>query len=249
MVKILKLSIPATLLLIVISASAQQMSVPAPNTSSEIIENYSLEANSFIDALLKISAQFRLPLGVEWVKTEDTLKPVRFSRTHATLEEVMQSVVFSHAGYDWRLEDGIVHVFDTALLRDARNPLNTKLKHFGFSDCRQMVAPEAEVYLEIGLRNVVEPKIGGGWGASIGRGVDEPKLQLPCDDVSVRYVLNRIIAVSRQHIWIATFPERMTLNPTGFLEELPMYPPDADLNQPFWILLRWENPPLENMVK
>src|SRR5664279_1700392 len=112
----MKLSFPATLLLSVASVSAQQSSVQVPNSSADEVQGYSLEANSFIDALLKLSAQFQFPLGVEWVKSADMLKPVRFSQTHTTVKEIIQSVVSMHAGYDWRTEDGVIHVFQRDLV-------------------------------------------------------------------------------------------------------------------------------------
>jgi hypothetical protein len=51
--------------------------VQIPNPATVEVQNYALEADSFIEALLKISAQFHLPMGVEWVKTADTLKPIQ----------------------------------------------------------------------------------------------------------------------------------------------------------------------------
>jgi hypothetical protein len=239
--------ISLTLLAVSVRPSSGQASTQDPNPATDEVQNYSLDADSFIDALLKISARFQFPLGVEWVKSADTLKPVQISRNHTTAADMIQAVVSINAQYGWRQENGVIHVFDTALLDDTRNPLNINLKSFGFSDCRPMIAREAEVYLNMRLRDVVAPKIGVGWGASIGSSPDEPKLQLPCNDVSVRYVLNKIIAATKQHIWVAAFPEKITFTPTGFLEEVPMYLPGSD--QPFWILLRWGDPPPEKMVK
>lgn len=92
------------LFLFTVSLSGQ-----TPDLLTEPIENYSLYANSFIDALLKISAQFQLPLGVEWVKTADTMKAVRLSRSNTTAADVIQAMVSMNAGYDWRMEDGVVH--------------------------------------------------------------------------------------------------------------------------------------------
>src|ERR1035441_4742243 len=77
----MKLSFPVTLLLSVASALAQQSSLQFPKSSVGEVQSYSLEANTFIDALLKLSARFQFPLGVEWVKSADTLKPFRFSQT------------------------------------------------------------------------------------------------------------------------------------------------------------------------
>jgi hypothetical protein len=68
----MKSSLPALLWLIVASASAQ----PQPPSNAREVQDYSLQADNLIDALLKISAHFQIPMGVEWVKSADTLKPV-----------------------------------------------------------------------------------------------------------------------------------------------------------------------------
>ena len=246
----MKLSFPVTLLLSVASASAQQSSLQFPKSSIGEVQSYSLEATCFIDAVLKLSARFQFPLGVEWVKSADTLKPVRFSETYTTVADVIQSVVSRHAGYDWRTEDGVIHVFQRDLVKDSRNPLNITLDSW---PCRrEMIAREVEFHLDMGVRAVVAPKIeSGGWGASFGSNPAEPNFQFNCTDVSVRYVLNRIIKVSTQNIWIATFPKIMGLTRAGFLDEVPMfnlpYVPGQD--QPFWMMLRWGDLPLENMVR
>ena len=94
------------------------------------VDEYSLQANSFIGALLKISVRFLFPMGVEWVKSADTLKPVQFTRTHTTAADVIRMVVSMHAGYEWRMEDGVVHVFQRDLVKDRRNPLNITIDSF-----------------------------------------------------------------------------------------------------------------------
>ncbi|MGB7762685.1 MAG: hypothetical protein WBL61_22820 [Bryobacteraceae bacterium] len=238
----MKASFATAILLIAVSTSGQQL-------PSREVQDYSLEAPTFLEALLKASADFQFPLGVEWVKSADTLKPVQLSRSSVTAEEVIQAVVSMHAGYEWRLEDGVVHVFNTALMGAARNPLNAKLQFFGFTDCNPMIARMAEVYLEYNVRAVVAPKIGGGFGFSIGSGLGEPKIQFRCTDLSARYVLNKIVALSIQHVWIATFPAKTVLTPTGFLEEVPILGANWDRDEPFWVLRRWGDPPPEKLVR
>ena len=236
----MKTSFATAFLLVAVSALGQPL-------SPRSVQDYSLEAGTLLEALLKASAEFQFPLGVEWVKSADTLKPVQFSWSHATAADVIQAVVSAHTGYEWRLEDGVVHVFNTPLMGDTRNPLNAKLGFFGFTDCQPMIARMAEVYLEYNVRAVVAPKLGGGFGFSIGSSTDEPKIQFRCSDLSTRYVLNRIVALSIEHVWIATFPEKTTLTPTGFLEEVPILIPGSD--QPFWVLRRWGGPPPEKLVR
>jgi hypothetical protein len=50
---------------------AAQAQVPTPGNKK--VPSYSVQAGTFIDALLKISTRFELPLAVEWVKSADTL--------------------------------------------------------------------------------------------------------------------------------------------------------------------------------
>ena len=96
----MKFSLPATFLFIVAAASAQRPSVEVPNRLTDTIEDYSLQGTSFIDALLKVSARFQLPIGVEWVKSPDTLKSVSFSWSRATVKDVIETVVSAQAGYE-----------------------------------------------------------------------------------------------------------------------------------------------------
>jgi hypothetical protein len=240
----MKLSFPVTLLLSVASASAQQSSLQFPKSSIGGVQSYSLEANCFIDALLKLSARFQFPLGVEWVKSADTLKPVRLSQTYTTVADVIQSVVSRHAGYDWRTEDGVVHVFQRDLVKDSRNPLNITVKEFGWN--HKMILSEANTLLAQLVGQVVNPlPIGRGIGGSFPRDVGEPTFDLNIRDGSARSILNRIVTVSKVNIWVATFPSVAHPNPSGFLQ-----PTGAQNNNgPFWTMLRWGDPPLENMVR
>jgi hypothetical protein len=251
----MKLRFPATLLVVVVCAWAQQPSVQTPKSSTIEVEDYSLEAKSFIDALLKISVQFRLPLGVEWVKTEDTLKPVRFSWSHATATEVIQSVVSMHAGYDWRTEDGVVHVFKRDLVEDNRNPLNITIK--SFDEQPETVGWANNDLYQMVSHVVRHPGLHGSIGSVLG-GPDEPVFRFAAQNVTARSILNKIVtagllasAARMDRVWIVTFPETPVLSRTGFLEVVPMWNPKcvSDDTQPFWILIPWGDPPLENMVR
>src|ERR1019366_4220852 len=165
----MKLSFPVTLLLSVASASAQQSSLQFPKSSIGEVQSYSLEATCFIDAVLKLSARFQFPLGVEWVKSADTLKSVRFSQTHTTVKDIIQAVVSMHAGYEWRTEDGVVHVFQRDLVNDDRNPLNIVIKSFDEFDEQGYTVGWANTILFHKLRNVVRtPELSGvGLAASV----------------------------------------------------------------------------------
>src|ERR1035438_6743950 len=232
----MKLSLSATLVLIAASASAQQSSASAterrdlssvPSQFNSVhVSEFSLEANGFIDALLKISAQFRLPLGVEWVKTADTLKPVRFSQSNTTVADVIQTVVSTYAGYEWRMQDGIVHVFPRDLVNNSRNALNITIRSF---DERPETVGWANNDLDQMVSHVVRhPELFGISGSVLGY-PGEPVFRFAAQNVPARSILNKIVtaglatSVPRMNrIWIATFPEEPIFSRTGFFEVAPM---------------------------
>jgi hypothetical protein len=251
----MKLTATATLLLLGASTWAQQAPVKTPNPATAKIENYSLKANSFIEALLKISAQFHLPVGVEWIKTADTLKPVKFSRSRTTVADIIDSLVAMHAGYEWRTEDGVIHVFRRDLVKDSRNPLNITISSFD-------QAPETVGWANNNLDQMVSdvvrhPEVTGIAGSVIGY-PGEPVFSFASQNVSARSILNKIVTAGLassvpglQRVWIATFPESSVLSRTGYFETVPVWDPDAvpAQEQSFWVLLSWGHPPPEKMVK
>ncbi len=225
------ISLPVTLLLVAAST---------PSQPANVVENYSLEASSFLDALLKISAQFQLPMGVEWVKSPDTLRPIHFSRPRTTMTEILQAVVSAPAGYDWRMEDGVVHVFEHNLREDTRNPLNVVIKSFDEQ-------PETIGWANNNLHQMVDqvvrhPEQSGMSGSVLGY-PGEPVYNFAARNVPARSILDKIVLAGlsaspgMSRIWIATFPDPPAFTRVGFLEVIPTLP--ADQNQPYWNLRRW----------
>ena len=236
--------VPAIVVLFVTTAFAQQSSVMAPKALTVELQDVSLEATTFIEALLKVSAQFKFPLAIEWVKSAETLRPVRFSRQRASAGDVIRAVVAEQPGYGWRTDDGVVHVFQRDLMKDSRNPLNIIVKEFGWHD--RMIFSEANGLLAQLVSQVVNPlPIGRGIGGSFPSGVGEPTFDLNIRGGSARSILNSIVKASKLNIWVATFPSTANPNAAGFLQPIGATNHDG----PFWIMLRWGDPPPENMVR
>jgi|SRR5579863_1031977 len=249
------MKLTATLLLFAASAWAQQAPVQTPHSATDEVQNYSLEANSFIEALLKISTQFYLPMGVEWIKTADTLKPVQFSRSRTTVAEIIDSVVARYTGYEWRTEDGVVHVFQRDLVKDSMNPLNITISSF---DQALETVGWANNNLDQMVSDVVRhPEVTGIAGSVIGY-PGEPVFSFAAQNEKARSILSRIVTAGlsssvpgMQRVWIATFPAPSVLSRAGYFETVPVWDPDAVpvQEQSFWVLLSWGHPPPEEMVK
>jgi hypothetical protein len=111
-------------LVLLVSTAAVQVSAQDLTPERKPISSYSLDASSFIDALIKVASQFELPLAVEWIKSPN---PIRLSRSNTNASEVLEAVVSVQGDYVWQLENGIVHVFQKTMIDDPRNPLNVRI--------------------------------------------------------------------------------------------------------------------------
>jgi hypothetical protein len=190
-------------------------------------------------------------LGVEWVKTPDTLQPVQLSRVHTTLAEVIRTVVSIPAGYDWRDENGVVHVFQRELLDDRKNPLNVMIESF---DTRPVTTAWASASLDQLVSHAVRHPDLYGISLSVLSSPEEPVFVFSADHIPARTILNQMVRLepkspNMKQVWITTFPAAPEYSRTGYREVVPMLNPKFVPEQPFWILLRWGDLPLENMVK
>jgi hypothetical protein len=258
----MKVSAPALVVLIAASASAQRQQ---PSNASEV-QDYSLQADNLIEALLKISAHFQIPMGVEWVKSADTLKPVQIFRGYTNVKDIVDGVVFNYVGYECRMEDGAVHVFRRDLVSDNRNPLNVTIDSFEVKN----TVTWANVILFNKIQHVVRTPDSQGIAGSVGSSPDDPVFNFTAQNVPARFILNKVVTAGlnapvkpakaaepfetvrpAMRVWITTFPDTPTFSRTGYLEAAPMEDPKfvADDGQPFWNLLAWGEPPPEKMVR
>lgn len=223
-------------LALLVSIAAVQVSAQDLTPERKPVPSDSLQSSSFIDALFKVASQFELPLAVEWMKSPDTLKPIRLSRNYTNAGEALDAVVSAQSDYDWRLESGIVHVFQKTIVNDPRNPLNART-----------TLPDGN-WTVIDANNFLLQSIGP-LVDSIGPKVvpvpapfeEEPQFPLGAHDALVREVLNKVITASKKKIWVAIFPSDLPLTTKGFWDTTAMYDPRyiKPEDQPFWIFLRW----------
>jgi hypothetical protein len=224
---------------------AAPIQAQGPTRPSSAVPANTLQGTSFIDALIKIATRFELPLAVEWVQSADNLRPVRLDQRE-TASAMLEALVSGRSGYSWQLENGVLHVFERSLVSDPRNPLNIIVDKFPED---AVTVPYADSYLFETIREVVRPTGLPGIAGNLNAYSGERQFQIQIHNDSVREVLNKIIATSKMKIWIATFPEKQPLTYKGSFEATPMFDSRYVLahNQPFWIFLRWGDPPWKRM--
>ena len=166
---------------------AVPLQAQGPTRPTGTLPANSLQATSFIGALIKIATRFELPLAVEWLQSADTLRPVQLDQRDSA-SAMLDAMISSHSGYSWQLENGVLHVFERSLVSDPRNPLNIIVDKFPED---AVTVPYADSYLFETVREVVRPTGLPGIAGNLSAYSGELKFQIQTHNDSVREVLEQ----------------------------------------------------------
>jgi hypothetical protein len=207
------------------------------------VSQYSLSATSLADALLRTSEQFQVPMGIEWVKNRDTLRPLTRTWRDETVWQVLRSIVEDYPDYAFRVEEGVIHVFRHDMLDDNRNFLNLKVPNF--FEVRHETGGFANQQLQSVVQNIVSPRNlppGVGEAGSYTSGnVREKPLNVSLRGATVREALGKLAEASEHKVWLVTFSDTSTLTKTGFYRTETLWHPRPFPfpSQPMWDFLAW----------
>ena len=203
------------------------------------VQNYSLNANNFLDALTHVAADFRLPMGIEWVNRPDAKVSFNQSWKNVTVKEILRDIVKTQPNYEVQIRNGVLHILTPRLIPDQQNFLNQKVGDFMVD--KQSVEI-VSVKLQMFVNNIVSPPKPGphGIGFSIASNPSEPDLSFEIKDTNVKEILNTIIYKSARKIWIVTFSDS-EMTESGFCRTLSLWDarPIPDERQPVWNLFHW----------
>lgn len=212
------------------------------------VTNYQLVADDFLDALLKVASEYKIPMGVVWVRTPAAMPGVNLSKKDATVQEIIQSLLKTQPEYTMTAKSGLVHIFAPGLVPDRENFLTLNVPEF---EVHNQVVELAERRLGDIVRATVSPPkpvpggTRGGTGGSLAVEVGDPELTLSLQDVTVEDVLDALTLASDRGVWIVTFAPPGELTPAGFRRTLSPVServvPDSE--QPVWELLQWGRKP------
>jgi len=198
---------------------------------SKRVANYNLGMSNFVDALLHVSSDFQIPMGVVWVNTPAARAELAFAWKDATVQEIIEAIGKTQPGYGVRVRNGVLHVSPPALIPDQENFLTLKIKTFEVHND----------YLEVAsskLHDLIKPRLGG---TSIGLSGNEPRISLEMKDSTVEEIMDALVIASRRKIWVVTFSNDVNVTPTGFRRTMSLGSdaPSPDQWQPAWNLLHW----------
>lgn len=248
----------STIVLTLLLTQASLMGLPGPSSqeSGELkatlqtpVHSYSVAATTFADALMEVAGQFKVPMGIEWVRETSGLEPIHLSWSDATVEQVVRDIVRAQPGYEIKIRGALVHVRPRDMIPDKENFLRLRISRFDVHNEVAEIAGRRLVDL-VNLR-VTPPKLlppgqaVGGVGSSQFVEVGDPDISLSLTQVTVEDVLDAISLGSPFKVWIVTFAPTGDLTPTGFRRTMsPVTTQGATHSaQPYWELLRWGRKP------
>jgi len=206
---------------------------------------YTLSARGLADAVMRVSKEFRLPAGIEWVRDKRSFKPLQRTWNSETPRQILSSIVRAYPGYALVVGDSVIHVFRRDLLADKGNFLNLKVPD-SFTVHRQRGG-----LANMRLRRVVQNMIaaspsppGAGEAFEYATGIHEKPLTLSLAGLTIREALDRLSSASEHNIWVVTFSDDPESVPSGFRRTLTLWHPTPlpISQQPVWDFLAWAEP-------
>ena len=244
----------AALVLELLLVHGSWMSFPGPHSKqsaglsarlSAHVQNYTLSADSFVQALLKLASDFEIPMGIEWVRTPTAIRPVHLTWKDTDVRAIIHGIAQTQSGYEVDVEEAVVHIRQRELVPARQNFLSIRLARFEVHDDVAEIASKRLASL-VRLRLAPpKPIVAGGVGFSQGTEIGDPNISLNLQNPTVEDVLDVLTLASPFKIWLVTFGPDRSLTPTGFRRTVSPVTGKAvpGAEQPVWELLKWGRAP------
>jgi hypothetical protein len=195
------------------------------------VERFDSESKSVPLQLIEVAQSFNIPMGIEWA---DDSQPaaVAVHLRDTTVRQVLEQILTQQPGYEFRLEDGVVHVFAGHLVDDPHNFLNIRLRKFSVEKANMAAA---RYYLWSAIFSHLHPQrgYGGGWGGeSRYKDFNRPKITFRCQDLTVRQALSKIVGAEGNALWFVRIRQREMMKGEAFYAQIPG-PEDAEPAESF----------------
>jgi len=202
---------------------------------SKRVADYNLGPLTFAGALIRVSNDFQIPMGIAWVYSDATTAKSRFAWKDITVREIIKAIIKTQPGYEIEVANGILHVFAPRLIPDGQNFLKLRIDSFNVKN----------TYVEIAsfkLHTLVTPQTGNHQFSIAGPG--DSRVDLELRNSTLEEILDALVAVSDRKIWIMTFSDDNHLNAGGLRRTRSLWTdaPLSDAEQPLWQLTRWGDP-------
>jgi hypothetical protein len=172
-------------------------------------------SQSVFEQLVSVAQFYEIPMGIEWANGMEPDVSPRPARKGITVRGLINTILKRRAGYQARIENGVLHVVNPVIGASPQNFLNLRISEFNVKDANVFGA-EALLKLKIDMTLHPERYAGGyngGYGSPHINGFDIENITFSGRNLSVREILNKIVAANGNALWI------VQLNPSKILNE------------------------------
>ena len=103
------------------------------------LSNYNPGVFNFVGALLHVSNEFQIPMGITWINSPPARAEATFAWKSATIDEIILAIAKTQPGYQVQVKNEAVHIFP-AEIPDAESFLKIRLGGFHAHDTMIEVA-------------------------------------------------------------------------------------------------------------
>jgi hypothetical protein len=214
------------------AACAGQSLQPSLSTKAA---RYETHAARPVDALQLIARDFRIPLGIEWIKAPEASRSLDRTWYDATPLEMLSDVVKAMPGHELEASGEVVHVLPTRLRGSAADVLNARLGSFEAGNSR---LPGANVQLTERIRAIMIPRDMdtemSTRAASILFSGDDPSVSFKLADATVREALDKMCTSGRSKVWIVAYPPELSKTAGGFYKMVRPGSESQPADAPYW---------------
>lgn len=212
------------------------------------VTEYALAAPSLLHALHMLATDFEIPMGVEWARDADSLRPVELSWSRARVSDIVARVLAEYPRYRMATSGTIVHVFHEGYRNILTDALSVRLGPIEIQD--ESLAGASGFRVLPRVRRVLQtaPPAWGGEGGSIGSGPGgERRVNVTSANPTLREVLDMLAVSAGEVIWVVTYPPRGQSEGRWQLTVTVGGHPVSPQHQPHWTFLPWGPPSLVNV--
>lgn len=207
------------------------------------VTEYSLAAPSLIHAVHKLATDLKLPIGVEWVRDSESLRPVRLSWSGTRVSNVLTRLVAEYPQYKISLDGSIVHVFRGGVRNILTDALSVRLGPIEIND--EPLAAASGFRVLPRLQRVLQPAlpVSSGEGGSIASGPGgDRRVNVKSTNPTLREILDMLAVSAGEVIWVVRYPPHGQAEGRWQLTETLGGRPVPPHHQPHWTFLPWGPP-------
>lgn len=224
----------------------QKVAIDLTSQLNKKVGKYELDVGNFGEALVKVSSDFQIPMGIEWVASSNSRTRLKRSWTDTSAFAVLKDIVSTQPDYKIEVRANVVHVSSTTLVPDRDNPLKTVIPAYQVNN---VPLEEASRLLHGLVRSNMKAtksplhgneKLGGKIGSLL-TNPDEPRITVELHGTNVEECLDALTLRSLHKVWIVTFSANNRVDSTPFRRTSTLWNnyPIPDDDQPIWDLVRW----------